>query len=448
MTKLRQIIPIATILGLLSLTFARSQFFNENVIQSQEIISNNSPESEIDCNRKDPFIQGIQKATEANSLAQSARTGEDWNLVVLRWLQAIEKMQSLPTSSPKYFFAQKKVKEYGNNLQVAQQKLTNFPIDLPFSSFNTQFLDEQILLYLSYIAAVGTPDILIVGSSRAVQGIHPRYLQHGLVSQNNEDLKVFNFGVNGATAEVVSFMLVQLLSQEQLPKLIIWGDGVRAFNSGRQDRTYQAIVSSTGYQELSKGYLPKLIMEEEPPFSESCEAELLEAVNNIFDLQFKQSNSFLDWLLPPALALDIKDIDAQGFLPVFRKFEPNTYYKSYPRVIGLYDGDYVNFSLQGSQSQALNQVVNFTKEKEIPLIFVNLPLTQDYLDTVRNRAEDQFRNFMNNQDQAGNLIFIDLSKQWLNQNHYFADPSHLNVYGATAIANQLVNNPQITQLLR
>jgi hypothetical protein len=439
MTKPKKLISLVSILGLLGLTFACSQVINQNQIQLQAITAESSP----DCTIKDPFSEGIKQATEAGILAQSAKTGQDWNLVVLKWMQAIERMQAVPPSSPKHFFAQKKAREYWDNLQVAQQKVTSSPINLPFASFNTQFLDEQILLFLSYIASVGTPDILIVGSSRAVQGIHPRYLQHGLSNRRNENLRVFNFAVNGSTAQVVDFMLRQLLSPEQLPRVIIWGDGVRAFNSGREDRTYQAISSSPGYQQLVAGYRPRLPVETISPLPEGCETGSLLESRSIFDAGSELTNNLLSWLSPPALAIEIKDIDAQGFLPVLRRFDQRIYYQSHPRVIGLYDGDYRNFRLQGSQTEALNRIVNFTKQKQIPLIFVNLPMTQDYLDNVRNRSEDQFRNFMNNQAQVGNLVFIDLGKQWLNQNHYFADPSHLNVYGATAIANQLVSHPAL-----
>ena len=48
-------------------------------------------------------------------------------------------------------------------------------------------------------------------------------------------------------------MTRRLLTPEQLPKLIIWADGARAFNSGRVDKTYNAIATSVGYQHLAAG---------------------------------------------------------------------------------------------------------------------------------------------------------------------------------------------------
>jgi hypothetical protein len=61
---------------------------------------------------------------------------------------------------------------------------------------------------------------------------------------------------------------------------------------------------------------------------------------------------------------------------------------------------------------------------------------------VRQSREEQFQQFMQQQVSPG-FVFIDLDRQWLNQNQYFTDPSHLNRYGAAAISSQLASNRQI-----
>jgi hypothetical protein len=135
-------------------------------------------------------------------------------------------------------------------------------------------------------------------------------------------------------------------------------------------------------------------------------------------------------------------IDANGFLPLDSRFDPKIYYQKNPRVAGRYDADYQPFSLAGQQATALNSVKAFARQQQIPLVFVNLPITQDYLDPVRRTREQQFQQLM--QRQVGNgFIFIDLGRQWLTQNEYFTDPSHLNRYGAAAVASQLATNTQI-----
>ena len=61
-------------------------------------------------------------------------------------------------------------------------------------------------------------------------------------------IDAFHFGINGATAQVVDFMLRHVLKPSELPKLILWADGSRGFNSGRDDATFGVIADSPGYK--------------------------------------------------------------------------------------------------------------------------------------------------------------------------------------------------------
>lgn len=387
------------------------------------------------CSTADPLPLAVDKAQSAAKLAQTARTPEEWDAVVLEWMQAIAAMQSVPAASPKRVFAQKKVAEYQQNLAVAQQK-ASARVQLPFDSFNSSFLDEQLLLFLSYVAAVGPPDVLIIGSSRAIQGIDPKQLQAELAARGKPNLKIFNFGVNGATARVVDLILRELLAPEQLPQLIIWADGVRAINSGRSDRTYSGIVASAGYRGLKAGNRPSL-PEVELPANPDCEQLQGTSLSRLLE-------PFNPWHAEIARAADLAEIDANGFLPMSNRFNPVTYYQQFPRVAGRYDGDYQNFNLWGEQTVALKGLAAYTRSQQVPLVFVNLPLTQDYLDAVRSRSEQQFRAMMQQQASEQGFIFVDLTlNSALQDNSYFADPSHLNRFGAIAVSRQLAVQPQI-----
>ncbi|WP_100227102.1 hypothetical protein [Spirulina subsalsa] len=394
-----------------------------------------SPSPTLLCLSQEPFQEAIAKANQAVQTTQKASSLEDWNLGVLYWMQAIERMQSIPPDHPKWTFAQKKVREYQQNLTVVQQQASALHPDPIFPTFNSDFVDEQLRLFLSYQIALDTPDVLIVGSSRAIQGVDPRHIQAGLARQGQPNVRVFNFGINGATAQVVDWLVRELLTTEQLPKLIIWADGVRALNSGRPDRTYEAIANSPGSEHLSQGERPRLPTPEVPSY------------NHCIPLQSRRP-------LPPwpllfgfnphsAWADLVRKIDANGFLPESRRFDPALYYQQFPRVAGLYDGDYQNFNLTGVQTSALQRLTQYTQAQNIPLVFVNLPLSQDYLDSTRQRFENQFQAFMQQQANRQRFIFIDLSRQWLNQNGYFADPSHLNLFGAAAISTQLLDQSAI-----
>ena len=86
----------------------------------------------------------------------------------------------------------------------------------------------------------------MIGSSRALRGVDPAALRQALDISGHEDLSVFNFGVNGATAQVVDLTIRRVLEPHQLPRLIVWADGARAVNSGRTDVTFNAIAASEG----------------------------------------------------------------------------------------------------------------------------------------------------------------------------------------------------------
>ncbi|MGB5972874.1 MAG: hypothetical protein WBG38_06120, partial [Nodosilinea sp.] len=120
-----------------------------------------------------------------------------------------------------------------------------------FPSFNSQQMNEKLALYYQRLEQSGPPDVIVVGSSRALRGVDPAALRSELATLGYNDISVFNFGINGATAQVVDLLLRQVLEPDQLPKLIIWADGARAFNSGRVDATHNAIAASAGYREVA-----------------------------------------------------------------------------------------------------------------------------------------------------------------------------------------------------
>lgn len=392
--------------------------------------------------QKDPFREAVSQAVRAANLSQSAFSASDWNEVAMAWIEAVAWMQTVPPNSPKRIFAEKKVREYLQNFTVAQQRAAG-SFGLSYPTFNSEILDRQLELYLSYIAAVGIPDVAIFGSSRALQGIDPSALQQALAARGYPGLKIFNFGVNGATAQVVNFILEQLLTTNQLPRMIIWADGLRAFNNGRSDRTYGEIVNSPGYQRLISGIRPSLTSGE----SETTLSHKLSSGQQLYSYQSAVSdviNSDFGQFIDPAILAQaglgrspFDAIDANGFKAVSTRFNPSVYYQRNRRVSGDYDGDYTPFQLGGNQEAALRSVVALTKARKIPLLIVNLPLTYDYLDGTRSYRQQQFRQYMQNQARALGFVWRDYSAGNLSRNDYFEDPSHLNRFGAAAVARQL-----------
>lgn len=355
--------------------------------------------------------------------------------------------------------------------------------EMPFATFNSRQLDEKLALYHYHLERLGhPPDVLVIGSSRALRGIDPIALQQALADLGYPDVEVFNFGVNGATAQVVDLIVRRLLPPDQLPRLIVWADGARAFNSGTEDTTYEGIALSAGYQQLAVGQSPLLSASmtttsqpSSPSQAQGLGAVLQATYQNLDetlsqhlgtiatahqqrDRLKNQVQSWLTGLLPnpnilpsqppnsPSVLVAGQDVvDINGFLPLAVRYNPATYFQQYARVAGQYDTDYEDFRIAGRQAAAMNALLEFTRSRDLPVVFVNLPLTQEYLDPVRLQYERDFKKYMLSVAavQQGGLIFRDLGEDWLTAYDYFSDPSHLNRYGAYQMSLHLANDPMI-----
>lgn len=68
------------------------------------------------------FQEALDTAIGAATIAQSAQSEDDWNLVVSRWQSAITLLKAVPKSSANYAIAQKKIADYQRNLAYAQKQ--------------------------------------------------------------------------------------------------------------------------------------------------------------------------------------------------------------------------------------------------------------------------------------------------------------------------------------
>lgn len=340
-------------------------------------------------------------------------------------------------------------------------------------SFNSQQLDEKLALYRRRVAQSGPPDVLVIGSSRALRGVDPAALRQALEVTKDEDLSIFNFGVNGATVQVVDLILRRLISTEQLPQMVVWADGARAFNSGRTDVTFNAIATSEGYRQLEEGDATASIED----IALGSLADLLKVRAQATDRQlsefFGQASStyvhrgkirtalsqsmgaVLPTLsseqqstqtgdTPTGLPSETSLIDFDGFLALSTRFNPATYYNDHARVAGAYDGDYKSFRMNGKQSEALSALLQFSSEQQLPIVFVNTPLTDEYLDSRRTEAEREFQQYLTEVAALNpEFTFRDLGRLWPQRYDYFSDPSHLNRYGAYQVSLRLAQDPLI-----
>lgn len=96
--------------------------------QSSEIagVANMEPTAEATepapASQPNYFSEGVTRAQSAVAIGQSAQSTDDWNLAASRWQQAVVYMQRVPESDPNHATAQQKVKEYQQNLSLAQRR--------------------------------------------------------------------------------------------------------------------------------------------------------------------------------------------------------------------------------------------------------------------------------------------------------------------------------------
>ena len=334
----------------------------------------------------------------------------------------------------------------------------------PALNFNIALFNEKLaLLDWQITNKQRSPEVLIVGSSRALRGIDPSMLEKTLINKGYKDISVFNLGIDGATAKVVNLQITQILSRPQLPRLIIWADGLRAFNSGRTDLTYDEIAASTGYKQLQEtlknnGSNPELIS-----INNTSDAKALnpvtQAINTLFATSTKRqeirasvvksfdrnthmlSNS--EALLASTMPSTATALDSKGFVAFDVTFDPNIYFRKFSQVPGDYDLDYRNFEPSGAQFDAFTNVVDFCRRNNIELLVVNMPLHATYLDGIRTRYEATFNRRMEELALREGFTYLDISQAIQNQAELFSDPSHLNKQGAIAIAQMLAQNPKI-----
>jgi predicted aspartyl protease len=73
------------------------------------------------------FREGVNRASSAVAIGQSAQSKDDWNLAVNRWQQAVALLEQVPADSDNYRQAQTKIREYRTHLASAQQRAEGQP---------------------------------------------------------------------------------------------------------------------------------------------------------------------------------------------------------------------------------------------------------------------------------------------------------------------------------
>lgn len=77
-------------------------------------------------NTDDPWVTGIEYATKAAELTQTANSRSEWDTVTRSWDVATSSMAQVPSTHPNYAIAQQKVEEYRRNQRYARDQVAKF----------------------------------------------------------------------------------------------------------------------------------------------------------------------------------------------------------------------------------------------------------------------------------------------------------------------------------
>lgn len=93
-----------------------SILFTAIATPTQESISESGEEN------PDPVSEAVAKATLGANLTQSARTWEEWTVVMENWQEAIAHLETVSAEHPHWDFAQQRIPKYHKNLTYARQQ--------------------------------------------------------------------------------------------------------------------------------------------------------------------------------------------------------------------------------------------------------------------------------------------------------------------------------------
>jgi hypothetical protein len=179
-------------------------------------------------------------------------------------------------------------------------------------------------------------------------------LEKELRNKGFKDISAFNLGLDGATAKVVNLQITQILPRPQLPRMIVWADGLRAFNSSRSDITYDEITASSGYKQLQQtlkeqGINPDPLVTNKESTKNSS-SPIAQAFTNIFattnnrqDVRNSLVKSFdrnthllsnSEAIIAATTPATAATLDKQGFVAFDVVFDPKTYFQKYPKFLG------------------------------------------------------------------------------------------------------------------
>jgi hypothetical protein len=288
-------------------------------------------------------------------------------------------------------------------------------------AFNTLVVSQKISQrqadnFLTYTRQYGSEfDYAFFGDSHPHEGILPKYIQGS-----------YNFA--GRNNAIDTYL--------QLKRLLDSGTVLKTIVLPYDDQTYTAV-------ELGADYIPEEWPED---LNESREA-MDELSGNLsrnvwlrskFPLIGGGNDLFLITLHRTELALDGSIVN----MGKFSDLSPSDRLAKAQDVATAYYGYGTSQGVSPLLGRYLAETLQLAKEKNLRVIFIRYPVTDEYRMALRNGniTTEGYYYALNStiaQVLGSNYTVLDYSTYLAGKDSYFRDPGHLNYYGATEFSKQL-----------
>lgn len=177
----------------------------------------------------DPFLDASDKAIGAVTISKSAQSQDDWNLVASMWQESITLIKMVPTSSPNYAKAQKKIPEYQRNLAYAKQqavKSAPSPELTHMEQPSTQEADAHGLASTPK-AVARKPSAQPLSSQAAVRQILSSYIQ-SIITNGGNGYEFFCADARGAETSFFAPRSAKIINISDASETVGGGLGIYA----------------------------------------------------------------------------------------------------------------------------------------------------------------------------------------------------------------------------
>jgi hypothetical protein len=283
-------------------------------------------------------------------------------------------------------------------------------------------------------------DVLIIGSSHVKKGVLAQTVEEELSELAGRPVRAFNLGQRGAHILTNYAVFRDMLNHAKRPRVVVVELSPASINFNNKDKQ----MSLKHY--CSQGDILRLL----PSFRTTDEFKA-----SLFGL-FRGVTTLIDFVVrPPRLpehAQLLEQVLAQGGGHLYKpEKDPFASYASRSqkeqerrikrRGWATKRRRLVNYRIDGPSDRIVRRMVALSKEKEVPLVFIDLPVTREFRGFYNEGEYETFLKYAENLHVSRGVEFHNLTREYLLlPDNDFADLDHLNKRGAEKLSRHLAVN--------